>query len=120
MTYLIRTTADARGGVEQRSLYAWLSNDRELRRSARIDVGGADPAPDAMGPDLDVIQLIVDSTFQTASLAVALAAWRRACRPRTAVTIERDGVTVTIPEGSAVEAEDILCMLGELGEEDPA
>lgn len=110
---LIGMAADARGSLERRSLFNWLRADRELRPGVRVAMCEAEPAPDGMGTALDLIQLVVDSGFQTASLAVSIAAWRKACQPRTAMTIERDGITITVPEGSLLEAEDLLRILGE-------
>lgn len=73
------------------SLYRWLGDEPEIRQQARLSMVAAEPGPSEMGAAFDVIQLVVDSGFQAANLALAYAAWR-ATRPRhPQVTIEVDG-----------------------------
>ena len=91
---------------ELRSLYAWLLEDSDLRRQAQASLVVTEPQPAEMGGALELIQLVVDSGFQALSLALAYASWRATRPSRPQVTIERDGVNITLDdaEPDAVEA----------------
>ncbi len=97
MSIQIRMTGpDA--GRELESLYAWLQEEPDIRHHSRISLMSAEPTASDMGATFDVIQLIVDSGFQSLNLALAYASWR-ATRPRRAqVTIEQDGAKVTLDD----------------------
>lgn len=75
---------------ELASLYGWLGDESEIRQHARISMAATEPGPSEMGTAFDVIQLVVDSGFQAANLALAYAAWRATRRVRPQVTIEVD------------------------------
>jgi Effector Associated Constant Component 1 len=78
--------------LELGSLYAWLSEEPDIRQHALISMMTAEPGPSDMGTAFDVIQLVVDSGFQAANLALAYAAWRATRRPgHVRATIEADG-----------------------------
>jgi hypothetical protein len=108
----IRIAMDgARADVEQRSLYKWLRDDRELRAAAGITLVGPEPeepGAGAMGTALDAVSLVINSALQLVSVAVAIAAWRQAHMPRSRMVIERDGIRITLPEGCLDEAEALL------------
>jgi hypothetical protein len=108
----IRITMDgARADVEQRSLYKWLRDDRELRAVARITLVAAEPEESgagAMGAAFDAVSLAINSVLQLGSLAVAIAAWRQAHMPRSRMVIERDGIRITLPDDRLDEAQALL------------
>ncbi len=108
----IRITMEgARADVEQRSLYKWLRDDRELRAVTGIALVGSgpeEPGAGAMGTTLDVVSLVLNSALQLSSLAVAIAAWRDAHRPRSRMVIERDGIRITLPDDRLDEAHVLL------------
>ncbi|MEV2255243.1 hypothetical protein AB0I94_32525 [Streptomyces sp. NPDC050147] len=108
----VRITMDgARADVEQRSLYKWLREDRELRAVAGITLVGSEPeepGAGAMGTTLDVVSLVINSALQLSSVAVAIAAWKEAHRPRSRMVIERDGVKITVSDGCLDEAQALL------------
>jgi hypothetical protein len=81
---------------ELSSLYAWLREEPDIRRHARMSLMGPEPGPSEMGAAFDVVQLVVDSGFQTLNLAVAYASWRATRPRRSQVTIERDDTRVTL------------------------
>ncbi|MFI6729825.1 hypothetical protein [Streptomyces atratus] len=86
-------------GRDLRQLAQWLRQDTSIRTGATIALQSAPPAEGEMGTALDVIALITQTGFSVASLAVAISAWRRT-RPSTpVVTIERNGVRVTVDSG---------------------
>ena len=92
--------------AELASLYAWLRDESDIQRHVQMSLMNTEDWPAEMGTVFDIIQLVVDSGFQAANLALAYAAWR-ATRPRPPqVTIEHDGVTVTLngSESDTVEA----------------
>ena len=60
-----------------------------------------------MGAAFDVIQLVVDSGFQTLNLAVAYASWRATRPGRPQVTIERDDTRITL-DGSEPDSIEII------------
>lgn len=60
----------------QRSLINALINNTDLR-DANFALHPASHTSDTMGPDFDVIQLVVDSGFQIATLAFAFLCWRQ-------------------------------------------
>lgn len=92
-------------------LYDWLRRDRALRISSKISLLPAEPEPGDMGGALDAVQLVLDSGFQLASLAVAIVAWRQACEPRSAVTITRGDVEVRL---RGAELDDVQAVLDAL------
>ena len=91
---------------ELRSLYAWLLKDSDLRRHAQASLVVTEPHPSEMGAALELIQLVVDGGFQALNLALAYASWRATRPSHPHVTIERDGVKITLDdaEPDAVEA----------------
>lgn len=93
--------------TELTSLYAWLRDEPDIRRHSQMSLQGAEPGPAEMGTALDIIQLVVDSGFQAANLALAYAAWR-ATRPKPPkVTLEHNGVTVTL-DGSESDNFEVI------------
>ncbi|MGW0664301.1 effector-associated constant component EACC1 [Streptodolium elevatio] len=84
-----------------RHLYRWLRDADQLRYDARVELASAE-APDgaAMGPALDVIDIVLASGFSAASLAATLAMWRSS-RPRAgSATLMVGATTVTVQDGS--------------------
>ncbi|MEV5672829.1 hypothetical protein AB0L28_29155 [Streptomyces sp. NPDC052503] len=108
---------DAASAEQQlRSLYDWLVADAACRQHARPALGsGAVAVPGAQGELIDVLSLVLGTGFNAASLAVAIAAWRRS-RPETpTLIVERaDGtrrILTRAPDG------DTLRLLAELERE---
>jgi hypothetical protein len=100
MSIEIRAGGD-RAEEELRSLYDWLRDEPDVRRYARISLGTGEGKPGGMGgAALEVIKLVTDTAFQSASLALAVAAWRAAHRSTRGqepeVTISRGGRQVTL------------------------
>ena len=68
------------GDAQERDLNSfteWLRNDPGIRQNAQITLSQSTPKPGRMGLTFDAIQLTIDSGFQLASLALAIASWRR-------------------------------------------
>ena len=96
--------------TELSSLYAWLRDEPDVRQRAQISLLSAESGPAEMGAAFDIIQLAVDGGFQAMNLALAYAAWRatRPSRPR--VTMEFNGITVTL-DGSESDAVEVIVQL---------
>ncbi len=97
---------------ELASLYGWLEDEQEIRQHARISMLPVKPDPAEMGTAFDVIQLVVDSGFQAANLALAYAAWRatRPARPQVTIEIERTQ-RVTLDDATPDVVETIVRVL---------
>ncbi|GAA0271240.1 hypothetical protein GCM10010302_06000 [Streptomyces polychromogenes] len=87
-----------------RQLAQWLRQNPAIRTRAAITLQPAPTAEGEMGgAALDVIALVTETGFSAANLVLAISAWRRT-RPSTpGVTIERDGVRVTVDSGDPAE-----------------
>ena len=92
---------------ELSSLYAWLREQPDIRHHARMSLIGPEPGPSDMGAAFDVIQLVVDSGFQTLNLALAYAAWRATRPGHPQVTIERDDTKITL-DGAEPDTVDAI------------
>lgn len=76
-----------------------------------MELRGDQPVPGRMGSVFDVVQLVLDSGFQLANLAVARTAWRATRPAPPEITFERDGVKVTL---SGQDPETAARLLAEL------
>jgi len=82
------------------SLYRWLAQDPEVTRDAAILPVATPPAAGEMGGAFEVINAVLTHTIALGGLALSCAAWR-ASRPHAPVLrIERNGVAVTVEDGS--------------------
>ncbi|QOV37747.1 hypothetical protein IM697_04820 [Streptomyces ferrugineus] len=105
---------DLQAEAELRSLHSWLRSDRRTSRLAAPQLGAVDPpVPGAQGSVIDVLSLVLGSTFNAASLAVSLMSWRATRPQRPILTVRRpDGTTVEINTDSLAEAQALLERLG--------
>ncbi|WP_406264413.1 hypothetical protein OH779_14570 [Actinacidiphila glaucinigra] len=93
---LMRLRVDGEGAEDElRSLREWLLDDPDIRYYATISWDSAPPEPGEMGAT-EWLQLVTDNGWQVANFAVAYLAWRRTRRSGCELTIERNGITVTI------------------------
>jgi len=98
----IQITVDTQGDdAAAHDLYYWLRQDRELRRHAEAELARASEASDRMNAG-ETINMFVSNGIAAASLLVNIVVAWRAARPSQpeAVTLERDGMTVTVRDGS--------------------
>ncbi|MFR9794321.1 effector-associated constant component EACC1 [Streptomyces sp. MS06] len=90
------------------SLLRWLHADPDLRGAARVGASAPRPGSGEMGGALDTVNVVLSNALAFGSLVTAVAAWRTS-RPRPPrVRIERDGVAVTLQEGSPQDIARIL------------
>lgn len=82
------------------SLYRWLAQDPDVAQQAEVALESGRPGAGEMGDAFEVINVVVTHTLALGSLAVACATWRASRPSAPAVRIERDGVTVTVEDGS--------------------
>lgn len=103
--------------VEFRSLYRWLQRrEGESLREAGITMSepGSPPEQDEMGGAFEVVQFVFEAVAQYGTLAVAIATWRRAHAPRSAVVFEREGVKISLDQARLLEEEAVRQALREL------
>ncbi|QPP09477.1 hypothetical protein G4Z16_27125 [Streptomyces bathyalis] len=98
----------------------WLRRDRDLRTTSEVSVLPAPPDPEAMGAGLEVLQLILDSSLQLASLAVAIVSWRKANGTRPAMTITRGDVEIRLGSADLEDVSTVLEALERLRDADDA
>ncbi|MGW2783286.1 effector-associated constant component EACC1 [Streptomyces populi] len=92
-----RVVLDGQGASEDLlGLARWLREDEFVGEAAKVTLPAAPPGPGHMGSAFDVIQLAVDSGFQVANLALAIAVWRRSRPAPPVVAIERAGTRVEV------------------------
>ncbi|WP_051827480.1 effector-associated constant component EACC1 [Streptomyces bicolor] len=103
------TVLDDDGG-HLRALQRWLLRDPDSA-GATLTLRGRNATPGAMGPGLDLIDVVLSNVVALGGLLVAVATWRqsRANAPR--VLVEREGVTVTV---SGTDAEQIERLVRQL------
>jgi hypothetical protein len=112
MSQVVRVRVDG-SEEELRSFARWLGEEPDIRHRALISWETPRPGEGEMGGAFDVVKLVIDSGFQIASLGLAYVAWR-ATRPRpTSVTIERDGVRITLDDGDPETVARLLRALDE-------
>lgn len=101
------------------SFHAWLVAEPDVRQHARILLVPSEPARGHMGTAFEVIQLITDSGFQAANLALAYLGWR-ATRPRgTRVTIQNGTTAITLDNADPRTVEAVVDALNpESGRDD--
>lgn len=107
MEILVRIS-DEKAEEDLRSFYHWLLEENEIRRTSRISLIGAQPQDSEMGATLEIIKLVVESGFELGNLALAYAVWRENRPNQAAITIECDGVKVTLTEADKDSADKIL------------
>lgn len=95
-------------GRDLRQLTQWLRQDTTTRTGATITLTPAQPAEGEMGTALDVIALVTQSGFSAASLALTICAWRRTRPSAPVVTIEHNGVRVTVDSGDPADVTRIV------------
>lgn len=77
------------------SLHNWLNDDQYIKENAQLKL--PDSAPEGMGLWFDVIQLVLRSGFDLASLALAFAQWRDKSRETAApIAVEANGWTTEL------------------------
>ncbi|MFE4369113.1 hypothetical protein ACFRMN_12870 [Streptomyces sp. NPDC056835] len=82
------------------SLYRWLTQDPDVSRHAVISLVPEESRAGDMGGAFEVINAVVAQGIALGSLAVACATWRASRSAAPVVRLERDGVTVTVEDGS--------------------
>jgi hypothetical protein len=108
---LVISPVEADGGQALASLYRWLRRDSALARYGQLTVQSVNQQPGDMGGAFDVINAAFADAGAAAgigSLLVAYRAWRDTRTQAPAFTIEKDGVTVVVDQGSEQEIRQIL------------
>jgi Effector Associated Constant Component 1 len=111
MPVIIRMN-DEQAQQELGSLLAWLQDEPSVRQHADLKLLPSKPIPGDMSSTFEMIQLIIDSSFQIMSLAIAYAAWRDTRPSKPGVTIERDGIKVILDDADPDAVSNIIRALG--------
>jgi Effector Associated Constant Component 1/Caspase domain len=87
--------ADPDNKRARNSLHNWLNNNQYIKENAQLKL--PDSAPEGMGPEFDVIQLVLGSGFNLANLALAFAEWRDKSRETAApIVVQANGRTTEL------------------------
>ena len=96
------------GTADVSSLRRWLLAEPGLRGHAVVSARSGAEQRGTMGSGLDVVNVVLSNSIALGSLLVAVATWRRS-RPRAPrITLEREGVTVTLDGDSPEAVERVL------------
>ncbi|MCO5990114.1 hypothetical protein NE235_28770 [Actinoallomurus spadix] len=99
---------------ELRSLLQWLRDDPDIRHDALISLSSDLPEPGKMGASFEAIKMVLDEGFQVGNFALAFASWYSTRRNHRTVTIERDGIKVTIDGADPEMAAKIYSAIGKV------
>ncbi|WP_416483374.1 effector-associated constant component EACC1 [Streptomyces sp. CL12] len=110
----------ASSAMLEASLRRWLASDPELRGEVLIAPPSGAATPGSMGSGgLDIVNVVVSNSIALGSLLVALAGWRSS-RPRPPrLTLERNGVVVTVQDASPEEVARVLALFHDNDTPDP-
>jgi Effector Associated Constant Component 1/Caspase domain len=87
--------ADPDNKRARNSLHNWLNGNQYVRENAQLKL--PDSAPDGMGAEFDVIQLVLSSGFDLGNLALAFAEWRDKSRETAApIAVQANGRTTEL------------------------
>ena len=112
MSGVIRVRAD-NAEEELHSFCQWLRGEPYVRFHAVIVLlspGLGGPRPAGMS---DVVKLVVDSEFRILEFGRAYVAWRATRRAASRLTVERDGVGVTLDDGDPGVVARVIRAIGE-------
>ncbi|MFF9624871.1 hypothetical protein [Streptomyces griseosporeus] len=99
MSKVIRVSAD-HAEDELVSFCQWLQDEPDIRRHAVISLeSSAVGEGDMGGGALDVVKLVIDTSFQILNFGLAYAAWRATRSQPAPLTVERGGVRITLDSG---------------------
>lgn len=103
------TVLDDDGG-QLRALQRWLLRDQDTA-GATLALRARDAAPGAMGPGLDLIDVVLSNAVGLGGLLLAVATWRRSRGNAPSVQVEHEGVTVTVNGADAEQIERLVRQL---------
>jgi hypothetical protein len=103
-------------GPSTRALHRWLLRDPDTAPTAPALRARHEQAG-AMGPGLDLIDVVVSNAIGLSGLLLAIANWRTSRGDSPEVRIEHNGVTVTV---TSTEPEQIAQLVRTLTGEPPA
>jgi hypothetical protein len=87
------------------SLHNWLNSNQYIKQNAQLKL--PDSVPEGMGPELDVIQLVLSNGFDLAKLALAFAEWRDKSRATAApIAVQANGRTTELSLDDLADSDD--------------
>ncbi|GAA2052465.1 hypothetical protein GCM10009839_69840 [Catenulispora yoronensis] len=106
---VVDSDSDAEDQIALRSLYRWLAQD--LGPDAELTLRPRS-APEAQGGAFEIINALIGDGVGLGGLALSYAAWRQAHRSKARISLERDGLTVTVEDASPEALQRIAEVLG--------
>ena len=98
------------------SLHQWLVQDPDVTRWSTVSLEAGGNVPGEMGPVFDVVTVVLSNSIALGSLIVAYLSWRDS-RPRPpTVSIERDGVVVSLAGSSPETVSRVIEALSDQAE----
>jgi len=103
-------------GQALNSLHQWLMQDPDVTRWSTVSLEAGDTVAGEMGPVFDVLTVALSNSIALGNLIVAYLSWRDS-RPRSpTVSIERDGVVVSLADSSPQTVSRIVEALSDQAE----
>jgi hypothetical protein len=94
------------------SLYRWLVRDPDIAHHAKVSLTPGPNRAGDMGGAFEVINAVLSNGIALGGLAIACATWRASRPEAPVVRLERDGVTITVEDGSPEMVSRVLEALG--------
>jgi hypothetical protein len=82
------------------SLHQWLAEDLDVIRGSAVSLEAGETGPGEMGPVFDMVTVVISNGTALGSLIVAYLSWRDSRPHSPKVSIERDGVVVSLADSS--------------------
>jgi hypothetical protein len=101
------------GQAEIASLYRWLGQDPEVGRQAVLSLASSPAQPGAMGPDLDLINVVLSNSIAAVSALIAAIGLWRSTRPQAPeIRIETVQIVVIMSAADPRAERDLAAELG--------
>jgi hypothetical protein len=97
------------------SLRDWLVNDADVKNQAKISTLSATPEKNEMGAGLDAIGFVLQTGFNIASPAVAIASWRETGHIKSTIEFQNDQYTIVLSPSSEQAIESGVREIGDDG-----
>jgi hypothetical protein len=95
------------------SLHQWVLQDQDVNRWSRVTLEAGNAAPGEMGPVFDVVTVTLSNSIALGSLIMTYLSWRDSRPHQPTVSIERDGVVVSLTDTSPEKVSEIIEMFSD-------
>lgn len=114
---------DEKGQGEIASLYGWLSQDPDVIREADLSLSSASDQESALGPSLEIINIIISNSIAAASVVLAaITLWRqnRSSTPEVRIEAVNTSISVNVSSDDSKVLAQKAAELAKLRQEDIA